>query len=483
MTENNKELLLFQIGPVQDFIAQAETVGDLWAGSAMLSEIAAAALKVIPEYWKHTVFPAVGETDDLAGIPNRFLVYIPDGESGKSLAEKAASAAKSALVEMAQEARNSIREDRRAAFDQQVDRFLSITWAILKNPTGNMANDYKAVGKLMAMRRSTRDFQSWHEEEDGQVKDFLSGKEAALDVRDNRAANRCSGRGAMNLVKKAKAKTHGIPELGDYIAVIAMDGDRMGQKLSSFSTIEQHRDFSRKLADFAKSVSIDSEDGILIYAGGDDVLAAVKAKSAFTVAERLAKEFVSAINTNAEREVTASVGIAVGSAKAPLQDIVREARMAESRAKHVYGRDALAVSVLKRSGEILHWGCKWGSSALKIYHVLEEQDGKLSRFAYKLAGFLAPYQLERHDADWSVMKGVVLADAMHTVEQTDGSRQVFADAMHTEAQTEETKDVAAEYRKAMEFLNKYLDEAELAKRPEDFLGLFLCEAFINRPRD
>ena len=32
-----KELLLFQLGPVQEFIAQAATVGDLWAGSYLLS--------------------------------------------------------------------------------------------------------------------------------------------------------------------------------------------------------------------------------------------------------------------------------------------------------------------------------------------------------------------------------------------------------------------------------------------------------------
>ena len=40
MTEgdyNGNELLLFQLGPVQEFIAQAETVGDLWAGSYLLT--------------------------------------------------------------------------------------------------------------------------------------------------------------------------------------------------------------------------------------------------------------------------------------------------------------------------------------------------------------------------------------------------------------------------------------------------------------
>ena len=40
---DEKELLLFQLGPVQEFIAQAETIGDLRAGSEMLSALTAAA--------------------------------------------------------------------------------------------------------------------------------------------------------------------------------------------------------------------------------------------------------------------------------------------------------------------------------------------------------------------------------------------------------------------------------------------------------
>ena len=34
-----KELLLFQLGPVQEFIAQAAEVADLWAGSYLLSSL------------------------------------------------------------------------------------------------------------------------------------------------------------------------------------------------------------------------------------------------------------------------------------------------------------------------------------------------------------------------------------------------------------------------------------------------------------
>ena len=201
--QNYKELLLFQLGPVQEFIAQAETVGDLRAGSELLSELTAAALKVVPGYETEAVFPAV-KKDELKGIPNRFLTFVPRGR-GEELAREAARSAQIALHAMAEFALRrppSVPKDRREAFYAQVKAFLQTSWAVLKNPTGNMGVDYKNIGKLMAMRRNVRQFDAWHEECTGAVKDFLSGRESALDVADNKAANKNSGRGAMNLIKK-----------------------------------------------------------------------------------------------------------------------------------------------------------------------------------------------------------------------------------------------------------------------------------------
>ena len=80
----------------------------------------------------------------------------------------------------------------------------------------------------------------------------------------------------------------------------------MGEKLSGFSTRREHRAFSKKLAAYAAEVSIAEKDGILVYAGGDDVLAVVKAEKAFGVAEKLADDFVQALNDNkGERKITA----------------------------------------------------------------------------------------------------------------------------------------------------------------------------------
>lgn len=458
-----KELLLFQLGPVQEFIAQAETIGDLRVGSELLSELTAAALETVPAYEMACVFPAV-EKGHLEGIPNRFLACVPKGE-GEALAKRAADAAQAKLMAIAEGCWPKLKgvpQTRHEAYLAQVKAFLQTTWAVLKTPSGDMGADYRTIGKLMALRRNTRAFDAWHEEVSAAVKDFLSGKEAALDVADNRSSNKNSGRGAMNLIKKARTTDDDkvvTKNLGKYIAVIAMDGDHMGEKLSGFRSADEHRAFSRKLADFARQVKIDAEDGLLIYAGGDDVLAVVKATRAIEIAQNLAKRFQDTVR---EDGVTASAGIAIGSSKAPLQDLIHEAHAAEGRAKHGYGRDALAVSVLKRSGEILKWGCKWNSNAFDIYSRLTERSDRLSRFAYKLAGFLEPYALKKGDLnDTSTMRQVVLEETLHTLKQTEGA----GDALTKEC------------------LEAYLAEESVKEHPEDFLGLFMCEAFINRPRD
>ena len=96
---DEKELLLFQLGPVQEFIAQAETIGDLRAGSEMLSALTAAAFAAIPEYATESVFPAVKPEAGLKGIPNRFLVFVPSGR-GEELGRAAAEAAQKKALEL-----------------------------------------------------------------------------------------------------------------------------------------------------------------------------------------------------------------------------------------------------------------------------------------------------------------------------------------------------------------------------------------------
>jgi hypothetical protein len=112
-----------------------------------------------------------------------------------------------------------------------------------------------------------------------------------------------------------------------------------------------------------------------------------------------------------------SVGIAIAHFKSPLQDVVRAAQTAEKRAKRAeadggHGRGAVAISIYKRSGEILEWGCRWSerlknestqqefpgpgeTAAFRLLKMLVEELGKAgslnARFPHKLEALLKPY--------------------------------------------------------------------------------------------
>ena len=462
-----KELLLFQLGPVQEFIAQAATVGDLWAGSYLLSTLVWAGLQKVPEKEKNVVFPDLStdavrkalEDNKIPTIPNRFLAWVPAGH-GKDVASDVKTAVKAKLDEYV--GRLDLGDLGVKAAQKQADQFLQMTWAVLPSEkvSGKMGDDYKAIGRKLAMRRNVREFEPWKETVAPTMKDFLSGKETAIRA----------GRGAMNLIKEQLSKENGKvaqdvfekdkdgnAKKSKYIAVIAMDGDRMGESLSSFKDEEDHRKFSSDLARFAGKVGgvVAGYGGYLIYDGGDDVLAVVSAKDAIDCATELRNLFGAEVAGK-----TASAGIAVGHRNVPLQDLVNKAHAAESRAKSDYSRNALAISVFKRSGEILEWGCKWGSQALKIYSALRDSlDESLSdRFPYKLAELLLPY------GDLTVgMREVVKIEFEHAWERSSG------------------KSLPGDMAEAV---SQYFDEVFGEHgNPKDFLDLFLCETFIDRPRE
>ena len=56
---NNPAFLIFQLGPVQSFIAQARTTRDLWAGSYILSYLNAKAMHLVADKYgpDHIIFP------------------------------------------------------------------------------------------------------------------------------------------------------------------------------------------------------------------------------------------------------------------------------------------------------------------------------------------------------------------------------------------------------------------------------------------
>ena len=174
--------LRFQLGPVQDFIAQARSIRDLWSGSYLLSWLMAAGLKALSEevgpdavifpnltnqplfdlHWRDDLWKRirignkscwdslVWANQDLLtpNLPNIFLAVVPAARAGElgSLVAKAVVAEWKRIADSVWQACDAAglfpedeagfsKTERRARFDAQVTRLLSASWQVTPWPT------------------------------------------------------------------------------------------------------------------------------------------------------------------------------------------------------------------------------------------------------------------------------------------------------------------------------------------------------------
>lgn len=133
-----------------------------------------------------------------------------------------------------------------------------------------------------------------------------------------------------------------------YYAVLHADGDGMGRRLDQLQTPDEHREFSRNLAQhFADRVPevVGRHLGATVYAGGDDVLALLPAVTAIDCAVELNGLFREAVPG-----CTLSVGLAIVHAHHSLQHAIGLSRELEARAKSREGKNALAIGSYPRNG-------------------------------------------------------------------------------------------------------------------------------------
>lgn len=140
-----------------------------------------------------------------------------------------------------------------------------------------------------------------------------------------------------------------------YFALVQADGDRMGSVVDNQTNKDDHQKLSKSLSEFAASVKeiVENHKGCLIYAGGDDVLAMFPLHTVLDGTRELADEFASRLDQFSDKDgnkPTLSAGIAVVHHIEPLQESLSTMRRAEKEAKKVRGKNALAITLSKRSG-------------------------------------------------------------------------------------------------------------------------------------
>jgi CRISPR-associated protein Cmr2 len=141
-----------------------------------------------------------------------------------------------------------------------------------------------------------------------------------------------------------------LPEVSPYLAVLIADGDGMGAAIANLPDADANREFSRMLDGFARQAHaiVQQHHGVLVYAGGDDVLALVPVDQCLACARQLHDDFAQRLA--AFGRPTLSVGIAIAHFLENLEDLLEYGRAAERMAKAFAGKDALAVRVHPRSG-------------------------------------------------------------------------------------------------------------------------------------
>lgn len=160
-------------------------------------------------------------------------------------------------------------------------------------------------------------------------------------------------------------------EPSPYLAVLVADGDRVGQALSKMSSAEDHRKFSQSLAGFATEAKkiIHAHQGILVYAGGDDVLAFAPVDQALPCSRKLHDQFGDTMQAWAAKtgtQLTLSIGVAIGHFMEPMEDLLACGRAAERHAKSPrqedgaqLERNGLAVHLHKRGGGPIAVRANW----------------------------------------------------------------------------------------------------------------------------
>jgi CRISPR-associated protein Cmr2 len=177
-----------------------------------------------------------------------------------------------------------------------------------------------------------------------------------------------------------------LKELGGepnpYLAVLVADGDRMGAALAALDSAEAHRNFSSNLAGFADSARelVNDHNGVLVYAGGDDVLAFLPVDKCLSCARKLHDDFGERLAKYGNP--TLSVGIAIGHFMENLEDLLDYGRAAEKAAKKP-DRDGLAIHLHKRGGAPIGVRARWN----------ENPDHRLERFANLINDGVIPTKL------------------------------------------------------------------------------------------
>ncbi|MBD3339172.1 MAG: type III-B CRISPR-associated protein Cas10/Cmr2 [Candidatus Lokiarchaeota archaeon] len=163
LMNSNKYLLIFTIGPVQSFIAQARKTRDLHAGSLLLSKlIKDVGNEAIKKYNATPLFPArklfeendIITKNEISSLPNRFVMFIDNANAGKCLEQYA-------RIQFRIKMLNHIFQNNNCPSSclSQVENFLQIYWIVYPIAGLSYLSAYEKASLQLGAVKNTRIFQ------------------------------------------------------------------------------------------------------------------------------------------------------------------------------------------------------------------------------------------------------------------------------------------------------------------------------------
>ena len=201
-----------------------------------------------------------------------------------------------------------------------------------------------------------------------------------------------------------------------YYALLLMDGDRLGELLRQL----REEKVSKALDQFVKQVSkiVECNNGVTIYAGGDDVLAMLPATQAIQCARDLRDAYNEAfqdLTSETNEKPTASCAIVFSHYHNPLRGVMELAREElDDVAKEQNGRNSLALAVMQPSGVHNRWVSQFGGTTAQpeslealCNKIVENKDLYSTGFFYNLRERYDNWFSECDDED---RKAIALAE-------------------------------------------------------------------------
>lgn len=340
------------------------------------------------------------------------------------------------------------------------------------------------------------------------------------------------------LNEKLKEITDKFGKPNPYYAIIAFDGDFMGEWLSGerLPSLESAynskiweklpEDFKKELEkftnykkiltpaihasishalrnysiEFVRKIVEEEHLGKLVYSGGDDVLAFVNLKDLFEVMRKLRFAFsghIKIVNGQIEVEwnnntgfvekdgrylltmgpkASASAGIVIAHYKTPLKIVIEKVRNMEKKAKDLEDKDAFGVALMKHSGQLKEFVCKWKVDDKDVVEMIknisnyfkEESKPKLSgTFPYKLNESLN--RLKDKDGKFYLSGGIFAAEIKRTLTRST-----------EEAREKEKKEAV---NKLYEILSFIFWNAGIGEDIGQFIDLLEFARFMAKPEE